>query len=272
MQRLQVDDVIPIFLPAVYCSFGRCGYQRFAWWHYLHKVNSSCGFQQGDIIGIIPSTCRHCTLSNSIICSDSYPIPILSLIFLYHPYIPYFFLVQRSFLFYSLLPFLLHACMYSQQVYNSNGGLAPKIGLYNTWARLDGYSYEQALSHYVKMYFPMLTENAVVCMKSTLSTNSYVQKYLPLFGIVIVYMCITLFLTLKWMLGHQSLGVCEVSDPYPLHCYVNYIVYKHFERSWHITLLVYKISDLYPLTFLRYLRFKLKNNNDNDKKKGRMEK
>ena len=25
--------------------------------------------------------------------------------------------------------FLLHACMYSHQVYNSNGGLAPKIGL-----------------------------------------------------------------------------------------------------------------------------------------------
>ena len=29
-------------------------------------------------------------------CSDSYPIPILSLFFLYHPYIPYF-LIQRIF-------------------------------------------------------------------------------------------------------------------------------------------------------------------------------
>ena len=26
-------------------------------------------------IGITPSTCRHCTLSNSNMCSDSYPIP-----------------------------------------------------------------------------------------------------------------------------------------------------------------------------------------------------
>ena len=38
------------------------------------------------------------------------------------------------------------------------------------------------------------------------------------------------------MLSHQSLGVCEVSDPYPLHClrntFFNYLrvfvdVYKH---------------------------------------------
>ena len=38
------------------------------------------------------------------------------------------------------------------------------------------------------------------------------------------------------MLGHQSLGVCEVSDPYPLHCLrethslelrVFVVVYKH---------------------------------------------
>ena len=36
----------------------------------------------------------------------------------------------------------------------------------------------------------------------------------------IVYMYITLFtdiLTLECMLGHQSLGVCEVLDPYPLY-------------------------------------------------------
>ena len=38
--------------------------------------------------------------------------------------------------------------------------------------------------------------------------------------VVVVYMYITLFtdiLTLECMLGHQSLGVCEVSDPYPLY-------------------------------------------------------
>ena len=37
--------------------------------------------------------------------------------------------------------------------------------------------------------------------------------------VVVVYMYITLFtdiLTLKCMLGHQSLGVWEVLDPYPL--------------------------------------------------------
>ena len=32
MQSLQVDDVIPIFSPAMF--FGRCGSQGFAWWHY----------------------------------------------------------------------------------------------------------------------------------------------------------------------------------------------------------------------------------------------
>ena len=35
-------------------------------------------------------------MSISIICSDSYPIPILSLFFLCHPYIPYF-LIERIF-------------------------------------------------------------------------------------------------------------------------------------------------------------------------------
>ena len=43
--------------------------------------------------------------------------------------------------------------MYSNQVYNSNGGLASKIG-FSTWQKLDGYSYEQVLSRYVHMYFP----------------------------------------------------------------------------------------------------------------------
>ena len=94
----------------------------------MYKVHSSCGFQQGDNIGITSSTCRHCTLSNSITCSNSYPIPILSLFFLYHPYILYF-LIQRIFHFLVSFLFLLHACMYSHQLYNSNGGLAPKIGL-----------------------------------------------------------------------------------------------------------------------------------------------
>ena len=90
----------------------------------MYKFYSSCGFQQGDNIGITSSTCRHCTLSNSVMCSDSYPIPILSLFFLYHPYIPYF-LIQRIFHFLISFLFLLHACMYSHQVYNSNVGLAP---------------------------------------------------------------------------------------------------------------------------------------------------
>ena len=35
MQCLQIDDVIPVLPPAVYCGFGRCGSQRFAWWHYF---------------------------------------------------------------------------------------------------------------------------------------------------------------------------------------------------------------------------------------------
>ena len=95
---------------------------------WMYKVYSRCGFQQGDNIGITSSTCRHYTLSNSIMCNDSNPIPILSLFFLYHPYIPYF-LIQRIFHFLVSFLFLLHACMYSYQVSNSNSGLAPKIGL-----------------------------------------------------------------------------------------------------------------------------------------------
>ena len=95
------------------------------WWMY--KVYSSCGFQQGNNIGNTSSTCRYYTLINFIRCNDSYPISILSLIFLYHPYIPSF-LIQRNFYFLVSFLFLLHACMYSHQVYNSNGGLAPKIG------------------------------------------------------------------------------------------------------------------------------------------------
>ena len=79
--------------------------------------------------------------------SDSYPIPILSPFFLYHPYIPYF-LIPRLFLFFSVLPFLLHVCMYSHQVYNSNGGLVPKIWL-STWTLMK----KQYASFYMQVYF-----------------------------------------------------------------------------------------------------------------------
>ena len=38
VQCLQVDDVIPILSPAVYCGFGRCGSQRFAWCHCIKSI------------------------------------------------------------------------------------------------------------------------------------------------------------------------------------------------------------------------------------------
>ena len=109
---------------------------------WVYKVYSSCGFQQGNNIGITSSTCRHCTLmhTTSLFC-----------LFLFIPSL--YPLVFYS-LFSSLLPFLLHACMYSHQVYNSNGGLAPKIAGLSIWTKSDGYSYEQALSCYVQVYFP----------------------------------------------------------------------------------------------------------------------
>ena len=119
------------------------GGTTFRW---AYKFCSSCGFQQGDNIGITSSTCRHCTLSNSVLCSDSYPIPILSLFFLYIPY----FLIQRIFHFLISFLFLLHACMYSHQAYNSNVDLAPKIGL-STWTKLDGYSYSYLPCYYAKV-------------------------------------------------------------------------------------------------------------------------
>ena len=34
-QCLQVDDVIPLLSPTVYCGFSRYGSQIFAWWHYF---------------------------------------------------------------------------------------------------------------------------------------------------------------------------------------------------------------------------------------------
>ena len=104
----------------------------------MYKFYSSCGFQQHDNIGFTLSTCRHCTLSNSVMCSDSYHIPILSPFFLYHPYFPYI-LIQRIFNFLVSFLFLLHACMYSHQVYNSNVSLAPKIGL-STWTPMSKHS------------------------------------------------------------------------------------------------------------------------------------
>ena len=35
VQCLQVDNVIPILSPAVYCGFDMCGSQRFTWWHHF---------------------------------------------------------------------------------------------------------------------------------------------------------------------------------------------------------------------------------------------
>ena len=71
----------------------------------------------------------------------------------------------------------------------------------------------------------MLIENAVICMKSILFTKIYVQKYFPLYfilRIVIVYMYITLFnqhLNAQvCTLGHQNIGVCEISHTYLLGC------------------------------------------------------
>ena len=55
--------------------------------------------------------------------------------------------------------------------------------------------------------------------------------------VVVVYMYITLFtntLTLECMLGHQSLGVCEVSDPYLLHCLRN--------TFFNVFVVVYKLK------------------------------
>ena len=90
-------------------------------------------------------------------CSDSYPIPILTLFFLYHPYIPYFLILHFlvSFL------FLLHACMYSHQVSNSNGSLAPKIGLLLRQSWMVIPIYEQALSQI--LFCPPIIMYCEVC-------------------------------------------------------------------------------------------------------------
>ena len=58
--------------------------------------------------------------------------------------------------------------------------------------------------------------------------------------VVVVYMYITLFtdiLTLKCMSGHHSLGVCEVSDPYPLYTWRN--IYFNYLQ---VFVVVYKLK------------------------------
>ena len=106
-------------------------------------------------------------------CSDSYPITILSL-FLYHPYIPYF-LIQRIFHFLVSFLFLLHTCMYSHQVYNSNVGLAPKIGL-STWIKLNGYSYSYLPCYYAKVS-PFVMYCEVCCQVNCLQTCEHMSAY-----------------------------------------------------------------------------------------------
>ena len=59
----------------------------------------------------------------------------------------------------------------------------------------------------------MLIENAVV-VQIVMSRSIFLCGdccYLH------VYYIVYSILTLECMLGHQSLGVCEVSDPYPLY-------------------------------------------------------
>ena len=152
----------------------------------MYKFYSSCGFQQGDNIGITSSTCRHCTLSNFVMCSDSYPIPSLSLFFLYHPYIPYF-LIQRIFHFLVSFLFLLHACMYSHQVYHSNVGLAPKIGL-STWTKLDGIPIHIYLVIMQKC-LPFIMYCEVCCQVNCLQTCDCMSAYWA----IKVYVCEVLY-------------------------------------------------------------------------------
>ena len=57
------------------------------------------------------------------------------------------------------LLFLLHACMYSHQVYNSNVGLAPKKGL-STWTKMDGYSYSYL---YTLLLCKSVSPNCEIC-------------------------------------------------------------------------------------------------------------
>ena len=64
VQCLQVDDVIPILSPAVYCGLKI----RLVELLFDGCINySSCGFQQDDNIGITSSTCRHYILWECIV-------------------------------------------------------------------------------------------------------------------------------------------------------------------------------------------------------------
>ena len=69
-------------------------------------------------------------------CSDSYTIPILSLFFLYHPYIPYF-LIQRIFYF----------------LVNVSGGVS-------TWAKCEGHIYHRCP---MLKYLPFIMYCEVCC-------------------------------------------------------------------------------------------------------------
>ena len=140
----------------------------------MYKFYSGCGFQQGDNIGITSSICRHCTLSNFVMCSDSYPIPILSLFFLYHPYIPYF-LIQRIFHFLVSFLFLLHACMYSHQTYNSNVDLAPRLALVlgKSWTVIPIHIYPVIMQKYV----PFILYCEFCCQVNCLQTCERMSEY-----------------------------------------------------------------------------------------------
>ena len=91
----------------------------------------------------------------------------------------------------------------------------------------------------------MLFENAVVYMKSTLFTKSYVQKYFPFAFYCEDCYCLHVYYIVYQHLNtqvHQNIGVCEVLHTYLLGClrygekhaiYIiiscgyNYVVYKH---------------------------------------------
>ena len=66
--------------------------------------------------------------------------------------------------------------------------------------------------------------------------------------VAIVYMYITLFtniLTLECMLCHQSLGVCEVSDPYPLSQKYGSTLYIGMDEVLANYACTFEISDLH---------------------------
>ena len=60
----------------------------------------------------------------------------------------------------------------------------------------------------------MLIENAVV-VQIVMSRSTFLCEDCCC-GLHVYYI-VYRYLTLECMLGHQSLGVCEVSDPYPLY-------------------------------------------------------